>query len=119
MTRANHQHQQHQEPAQNSVSAMEGKITVGQLWPEQDKKPSDLTSVSPVPCDFALGDRVVFTNEYGVKFDLIVRGFAAEPHTPAGDPDWPARFIYVFTDAWWFSVAAESLAHRDAMEAKA
>lgn len=79
------------------------------FWRVQDKKPSDLVAVSPVSCDFALGDRVVFTNDYGVKFNLIVRGFASQSHT-ADHPEWAQRFIYVFNDAWWFPVAAETLA---------
>lgn len=69
--------------------------------------PSDMVSTPPIPCEFAVGDEVTFTNSYGVKFDLVVRGFASKPHGLKGD-----RFIYVFTDAWWFPVEPSTLRHR-------
>lgn len=73
--------------------------------PKPVNVPRDMVSKSPVPCPFAVGDAVVFTNEFGVKFEHTVRGFAATVHGGG-------RFIYVFTDAWWFPVEPESLTHR-------
>lgn len=79
------------------------------------KLPDDAVSESPIPCDFKIGDEVVFTNDAGVKFDLTVLGFAAEPVYPLNvHPELYSepRFIYVFTDAWWFPVAASRLTKR-------
>lgn len=70
--------------------------------PVERNVPSDMVSTPPVACDFKVGDAVVFTNDYGVKFDLTVRGFAKEVHGSG-------RFVYVFTDAWWFPVKPASL----------
>jgi hypothetical protein len=64
---------------------------------------------APVPCAFKVGDEVVFTNDYGVKFDLTIRGFAKEVHGFG-------RFVYVFTDAWWFPVEPSSLSPRAAAQ---
>lgn len=65
-----------------------------------------LSDSPPIPCDFKLGDRVIFTNDAGGKWTHTVRAFskAIGPH------DW-GRFIYVFpdNDAWWFPVAPASL----------
>ena len=107
-----------QKPAQEHLAKhVQGQrqgpdYTLADFWRAHDRKPDDLVATSPVPCDFKLGDRVVFTNDYGVSFDLVVRGFAAEPHN-ADRPDWPQRFVYVFTDAWWFPTSPEKLKHRD------
>lgn len=66
----------------------------------------DLSDVPPVPCEFKVGDRVIFTNDAGLKFAEAVRAFSKEikPH------NW-GRFVYVFPDddAWWFPVRPESL----------
>lgn len=70
--------------------------------------PDDLVSEPPIPCDFKVGDAVIFTNDYGVEFDLRVVGFASEPHTDCDDP----RFVYLDSSCWWFSVKASSLRKR-------
>lgn len=71
-----------------------------------------MTEIPPIPCDFKVGDAVTFTNDYGVEFaDNRVFGFASEPHVD-GDNASDPRFVYIFTDAWWFPVAASKLRHR-------
>jgi hypothetical protein len=48
-----------------------------------------------------VGDKVLFTNDQGVKFRLTVRGFSSTV--------FQGRFVYVFRDAWWFPVAPGAL----------
>ena len=81
--------------------------------PRPQNVPSDMVDTPPIPCDFKVGDAVIYTNDYGVQFDQVVRGFAAEPHGPKDCP-YPVapRFIYTHKGAWWFPVSAESLRHR-------
>lgn len=69
---------------------------------DENRLPDDAQDSPPIPCDFKVGDKVVFTNDYGVEFQLFVRGFCPEPILNG-------RFIYVFTDCWWFPVKPESL----------
>lgn len=65
--------------------------------------PSDMQNTPPVPCDFKPGDRVVYTNDQGVKFSpRIVRGFTAEVQS------WGA-FIYIDSDCWWCPVKPKNL----------
>lgn len=71
--------------------------------PEPINVPSDMVAESPVPCGFKVGDAVVFTNDYGVSFDRIIRGFAKAPHGERG------RLVYLNTDSWWFPVSPQSL----------
>lgn len=54
----------------------------------------------PIPCDLAVGDRVTFTNDYGVKFaGMRVIGFA-------DDDSFYGRFIHLagpeYPGAFWF-----------------
>lgn len=65
-----------------------------------------LSENPPVPCDFKLGDPVIFTNDAGLKFAHTIRGFSKK--VEAFDH---GRFVYIFhdTDAWWFPVGPESL----------
>jgi hypothetical protein len=60
---------------------------------------ADICKVSPIPCDFKPGDKVTFTNEYGVIFPgRTVIGFRESI-----DPDFlPDRFILLDGDAYWF-----------------
>lgn len=73
----------------------------------QEKKKQDflnaLEKTPPLACDFKVGDKVIYTNDYGVEFDLVVKGFDKLDQICHG------RFIYVFEDAYWFSVRAEQL----------
>lgn len=77
------------------------------------KTPSaTLHEAPPVPCDFSVGDRVIFTNDHGAEWDMVVIGFAAEVTS------W-GRFIY--TDfhqesghqgaAWWFPKRQDQIKH--------
>lgn len=62
-----------------------------------------LNSEPPVPCDFKVGEKVTFTNEYGVSFS---------PHTIVGfdaDDSFYGRFIYLDYDCYWFPAAPDSL----------
>ena len=56
----------------------------------------------PIECDFKIGDRVIFTNEYGLKFDDEVIGFSK-------DAEFYGKFIHLMRyggtpegGAWWF-----------------
>lgn len=56
----------------------------------------------PEPTEYRIGQRVIFTNEYGLKFEMEVVGFAK-------DSSFQGRFIHTIragTDgsgsAWWF-----------------
>lgn len=63
----------------------------------------DAQKTPPVPCEFAVGDRVTFTNDYGVQFfNRVVTGFS--PAVEGG------RFIYFDNDAWWFPISPANLA---------
>jgi len=62
-----------------------------------------LRTEPPVPCEFAIGDTVTYTNEYDVVFPgMKVIGFAA-------DDSFYGRFIHLDSDAYWFPVTPESL----------
>lgn len=61
-----------------------------------------LQEIPPEPCPFTVGDRVIYTNEYGVKFDEDVVGFSKDSSFQGG-------FIHIVrhgTDgdgnAWWY-----------------
>lgn len=71
--------------------------------------PTDATCNPPVPCDFVVGDEVIYTNDYGLKFNLRVRGFAPEVWEDG-------RFIYVFTECWWMPVRPQSLRKKEDMQ---
>lgn len=83
------------------------KAHFNKYWVDEGEahRPDDLVSKPPIPCDFKLGDEVLYTNIFGSTFKLTVRGFASTPHTQDDDP----RFIYVCKDAWWYPVSASSL----------
>jgi hypothetical protein len=65
----------------------------------------------PVPCDFKLGDRVIFTNDAGLRFERAVRAFSKETTDFL-----PLNFIYIFEDnsSWWSPVRADQLKHAEA-----
>ena len=63
-----------------------------------------LEQEAPADCAFSVGDKVAFTNSYGVRFDgHTVIGFAGE-----GDR-LNNRFIYIDYDCFWFPCTPESL----------
>lgn len=56
----------------------------------------------PEPCEFTIGQHVIFTNDYGLEFEMDVIGFSE-------DTSFQGRFIHTIvhgTDgkgsAWWF-----------------
>lgn len=60
------------------------------------------------PLKFKAGDRVIFTNEYGVRFQLTVTGYYSRPEEPCA---LYARGCRYFLD-WachWFPVEESSL----------
>jgi len=61
-----------------------------------------LCEIPPVECGLAVGDAVIFTNESGLRFDMVIVGFSE-------DDSFYGRFIHlarhssvVAGDAWWF-----------------
>jgi len=65
----------------------------------------------PVPCDFKIGDRVIFTNEAGIEYDCDVVGFSK-------DTSFYGRFIHHVShgtdgngNAWWFPNRTEEFRH--------
>jgi len=56
----------------------------------------------PLECSFRVGDKVIYTNEAGIKFDMDVVGFSK-------DANFYGRFIHLVRhksdgdgSAWWF-----------------
>lgn len=63
---------------------------------------AELLMQPPEGCDLKVGDKVTYTNDYGVSFHgLTVIGFAKEPCN--------GRFVHLDTDSYWFPVKPESL----------
>jgi len=63
---------------------------------------------SPVPCNFKVGDKVTFTNDYGVSFNgRHIIGFEEKGKESYG------RTIYLDGDSYWFPVKPESLKKED------
>lgn len=76
---------------------------------EYEKKVADfvnsLATKSPIPCEFNVGDEVIYTNDYGISFLMKVTGFN---HTI--DPNFrPESFIYLTSDAYWYAHDPKSL----------
>jgi len=64
----------------------------------------------PEPCPFSVGSRVIYTNDYGLRFDCDVIGFAE-------DTSFQGRFIHLVRhgrdgsgSAWWFPHLPSELA---------
>lgn len=63
----------------------------------------NLKQTSPIPCELKVGDKVTFTNDYGVSFvNLTIIGFA-------DDDSFYNRFIHLDSDCYWFPVKLESV----------
>jgi hypothetical protein len=60
------------------------------------------TEQAPEGCTLKVGDKVRYTNDYGLEFDLVVKGFTANCERE----DW-GRTVYIFNDCWWFPVRPE------------
>lgn len=65
-----------------------------------------LVSSPPVPCDFKVGDKVVYTNEFGVIFkDMEIIGFSKSDH----DLFKYGKFIHLNSDCYWMPESPDSL----------
>ncbi len=65
---------------------------------------STVQAVPPVPCEFKVGDKVTFTNEYGISFPgNVIVGFAT------AEEMWSDHFIYLDNDCYWFAKTPDSL----------
>ena len=63
-----------------------------------------LNSVAPIECDLKVGDRVIYKNDFGVKFGPFeVIGFEKKEDISGG------RFVYLNKDCYWSPVRAEQL----------
>lgn len=70
---------------------------------EQEFVARYLSSTPPVGCDLKVGDRVTFTNEFGVVFPgKVIIGFELKPNIPG-------RVVHLHKDAFWFPVPVSSL----------
>lgn len=67
---------------------------------------SQLSSEPPVSCDFKVGDKVIFTNYYGVEFELKVIGFSKD-----NDLFKYGNFIHLNSGAYWFPHKPSELRH--------
>ena len=62
---------------------------------------NDLKAYPPIDCPYAVGDKVIFTNQAGCRFNAQIIGFAA-------DDNFYGRFIHTIPesggdkDAYWF-----------------
>ena len=65
---------------------------------------NSMVNEPPQPCNFKVGDSVIFTNENGVEFGPHkVLGFTTPEDVSHG------RFIHIDTDCAWFPVSPDSL----------
>ncbi len=67
--------------------------------------PHDMQPTPPVPCKFAVGDRVIYTNDYGAEFTKTVRGFSGTEQSLYKY----GRFVYLDMDCWWMPVSPSRL----------
>ena len=82
--------------------------------PKPANTPSDMVATPPMPCAFKVGDEVTYTNDAGVTFDFVVRGFTKELHEPHVEiENYEHRTVYIFTDAWWMPARASEMGLRD------
>ncbi len=71
--------------------------------PVETEIPSDLVEIDPHNTGLKKGDKVTFTNDYGVKFERkTVKGFTPEVTS------WGAC-VYIDTDCWWHPTKPENL----------
>jgi hypothetical protein len=63
---------------------------------------NDMLATPPVPCDYAVGDRVMYTNDAGIVFGPFrVIGFARNSSF--------GRFVHLDWESAWFAVRPEGL----------
>jgi hypothetical protein len=60
------------------------------------------------PLRFAIGDHVIFTNDYGVEFEMQITGFFERPEAPCGLYARGSRYL-VNSSSPWFPVKESSL----------
>lgn len=67
----------------------------------------------PVECYFSVGDKVIYTNDYGAKFIMFIAGFSEEINFYGG-------FIHLTSDpksengsAFWFAHLPQELSRLD------
>ena len=62
-----------------------------------------LNKTPPVDCAFKIGDKVTYTNDYGVSFhDHTVIGFAE-------DTEFYGKFVYLDLDCYWSATSPSKL----------
>lgn len=65
---------------------------------------NEMVNTPPIPCNFQVGDQVMFTNEYGIEFGPFkVIGFTKPEHTNWGN------FIHLDFDSPWAPVKLYSI----------
>ena len=83
-------------------------------WQEEIIKAHDkekpFSPENGTPLKFAIGDKVTFTNGYGVQFDRTIVGLY-QPEKPCSMYARGYRYL-VDSDSPWFPVKESSLAHR-------
>lgn len=63
-----------------------------------------LCSVAPIECDLKVGDRVIYKNDFGIKFGPFeVIGFEKKEDISG------RRFVYLNKDCYWSPVRSEQL----------
>lgn len=72
---------------------------------QKDYIKKELSQRPPVPCDFKVGDKVIFKNDYGVEFELTVLGFSNGTILKNG------AFIHLDGGAYWFPHLPDCLRH--------
>ncbi|OCG58745.1 hypothetical protein [Gilliamella sp. GillExp13] len=76
----------------------------------EDYVRKELTSQPPKPCDFKVGDIVIYKNDFGVKFECKVIGFSVCDLFKYG------KFIHLdneaHTTAYWCPHHPDSLSHK-------
>ena len=87
-------------------SSLNNRLKINELKTELEKL--KLSQISPIPSKYKIGDRVIFTNIYGIQWDMKIIGFSAPSF---------GRFIHLdFHEesnssgaAWWSPHAEKDL----------
>lgn len=75
-------------------------VTVADRWYANN----EMVSEPPRPCEFKVGDIVMFTNDYGIEFGPYkVLGYTTPENEMHG------HFIHIDYDCVWFPTSPESL----------
>jgi hypothetical protein len=75
-------------------------LTVNEVSPEELAYSKKLNKTPPVSCDLKVGDKITYTNEFGISFEnRVVIGFA-------DDDSFYGRFIHLSAGAYWFPARA-------------